>query len=272
MSNILLKITFLAALIALPFMAHADTVTTAGTRIINNPTSNADLKLRVNVGGTATDAISIAGSTAAVTVNGALTATKTTDQTLSLATTGTANVSRAWIHSGNATTSGRFAYVTTESDETTGQRWDFGLYGDKNYTLRDVTNSRTPLSISASTGNITVLGIAGGAVGGGVIRTASSDPGVLSGGENVTTIFFDTSGNNIIFSGLTGNLYDGRMLYLCKTSTSNTLSARNDSSGAGSVRTQTGSLENIVASTKQGCVMAMYDNTAARWRLGAYIP
>lgn len=56
--------TIIAFLLALSsVVARADSVTTGGTRIINNPISNGDFKLRVNVGGSPTDALAVTGST-----------------------------------------------------------------------------------------------------------------------------------------------------------------------------------------------------------------
>lgn len=45
------------------YRAFGDTATTGDGRVIENPTSNGDLKLRVNVGGVRTDAMTISGST-----------------------------------------------------------------------------------------------------------------------------------------------------------------------------------------------------------------
>lgn len=52
------------------YRALADTATTGDGRVIENPTSNGDLKLRVNVGGVKTDALTITGSTAKVNLLG----------------------------------------------------------------------------------------------------------------------------------------------------------------------------------------------------------
>ncbi len=90
--------------------------------------------------------------------NSGMTLTGTGDYTLGVATTGTANISRIDIASGLGATSGRNAYITTESVETTPQRWDFGLYGDKNWTLRDQTASRSPIIVSQTTGGVSLLG------------------------------------------------------------------------------------------------------------------
>lgn len=49
-------------------VARGDTAVTGDGRVIENPTSNGDLKLRVNVGGTKTDVLTVKGSTGVVTV------------------------------------------------------------------------------------------------------------------------------------------------------------------------------------------------------------
>lgn len=55
-----------ASLVLWASVAHADSISTAGTRVIEDPVSNGDMKLRVNVGGTKTDVVSLTGSTGAV--------------------------------------------------------------------------------------------------------------------------------------------------------------------------------------------------------------
>ena len=82
--------------------------------------------------------------------------TKTTDITLQITTTGTANVSRVSTRSGNGTTSGRSAYFRSESLETTPQAWHAGMLGDKNFGIRDETAAVTRVYISQSTGNVGV--------------------------------------------------------------------------------------------------------------------
>lgn len=49
-------------------IAQADTSTTGGGRIIENPTQDGDLKIRINDGGVKKDVISATGSTALVTI------------------------------------------------------------------------------------------------------------------------------------------------------------------------------------------------------------
>lgn len=57
---------FLALTAALfSFIARGDVAKTGDGRVIENPTSNGDLKMRVNIGGTRTDILSITGSTGA---------------------------------------------------------------------------------------------------------------------------------------------------------------------------------------------------------------
>ncbi len=63
----------LLALTAIVFSitARGDTISTAGSRVIENPVSDGDLKMRVNDGGVRKDAIAITGSTAGVTLGAA---------------------------------------------------------------------------------------------------------------------------------------------------------------------------------------------------------
>lgn len=53
--------------------ANADTSTTGGSRVLENPTSNGNLILRVNVGGVKTDALTVTGATGKVAVKGTTT-------------------------------------------------------------------------------------------------------------------------------------------------------------------------------------------------------
>lgn len=63
MKKLLLALSLVAASIA-----TADTATTGGARVVENPTSDGNLVLRINDGGTKKDAISITGSTALTTI------------------------------------------------------------------------------------------------------------------------------------------------------------------------------------------------------------
>lgn len=62
----MLKRILTAALLLSCAIARADSTTTGGARVVENPTSNGNLLLRVNVGGTKTDALTITGTTAGV--------------------------------------------------------------------------------------------------------------------------------------------------------------------------------------------------------------
>lgn len=70
--------TFLVLFSLIGTLSRADTATTGDGRVIENPTSNGDLKMRVNVGGTKTDAIAITGSSGAVAIvpNASISATQ----------------------------------------------------------------------------------------------------------------------------------------------------------------------------------------------------
>lgn len=59
-----------AALLAIIFSLTAlgDTAVTGDGRVLENPTSNGDLKFRVNIGGVKTDVLSVTGSTGAIAV------------------------------------------------------------------------------------------------------------------------------------------------------------------------------------------------------------
>lgn len=59
------------------------------------------------------------------------------------------------IRTGDGTTSSRNARLRVTSFETSSQQWDAGMNGSKPFVVRDVTNSRTPLSISESDGLVT---------------------------------------------------------------------------------------------------------------------
>ena len=62
------KLLILGLIAATPMIANGDTAVTGDGRVIENPTSNGDLKLRVNVGGVRTDALTITGATSVVSL------------------------------------------------------------------------------------------------------------------------------------------------------------------------------------------------------------
>jgi hypothetical protein len=51
----------------------------------------------------------------------------------------------------------KFSYVDFWNYDATEQRWDLGTYGTNNFTLRDRTNSKDALVVTANTGNIKTL-------------------------------------------------------------------------------------------------------------------
>ena len=130
-------------------------------RVLINPESNGDLRIKANVGGTTTDAVVVTGATGGVTLPGPLTLQGTVVSSLAgdfsptFKTTGTTNALQMLLMSGNGTTSARYAYVTSQSNETTSQRWDAGLFGTRDWVVHDTTGSRTPISVSATDGATT---------------------------------------------------------------------------------------------------------------------
>lgn len=73
-----------------------------------------------------------------------------TDNTLTIRTTGTTTISRLLLISGNATTSAKASYISFVTSDATSQRWDIGQYGNNNITIRNVTGSTTPLTLTTN--------------------------------------------------------------------------------------------------------------------------
>jgi hypothetical protein len=66
------------------------------------------------------------------------------------------------VRSGDGTGSGNYAFFTSRLNKTSPSEWSWGNYGDSNWILRDVTNSRTVLTASTAghldaTGNLTTI-------------------------------------------------------------------------------------------------------------------
>lgn len=68
----------------------------------------------------------------------------------------------AELTAGNGTTSSRFAYIRFASAETVPQNWDTGMYGTKNFVIRDTTAAADRVLIDTS-GNVGIGGTPAGA-------------------------------------------------------------------------------------------------------------
>lgn len=106
----------------------------------------------------ATKQVSIANLTAGrdVTVKG-LTATSATDNSVTVQSTGTSNAASLILKSGNGTTSGLYSYVRMINDNTAGQDWRMGIYGDSDVQLYNATGSK--LLMRWGTGGDVTLGV-----------------------------------------------------------------------------------------------------------------
>ena len=78
----------------------------------------------------------------------------TIDMGLILQTTGVDHAARIELNSGNGTNSSRYTYIRIKSLETSPQEWNFGMYGLKNFQIRDTTNSLIPITIQVASGNV----------------------------------------------------------------------------------------------------------------------
>lgn len=121
----------------------------------------------LTVSGTGTSSVAGAFTTAGdltTTVAGATIKATGTTGTITLRATST-NASAATqllAEAGDGTTSGRTARVLVQSLETSPQRWDFGMVGDKLWSVRDGTAGTTYLTITNATGVATFASITSG--------------------------------------------------------------------------------------------------------------
>ena len=83
----------------------------------------------------------------------ALEIVQTSDMAVFASTTGTNNSARFEARSGNGTTSGKYAYVRFNNNDTNNQRYDIGTYGTDNLTFRDVKAGSTRMTLDTS-GNV----------------------------------------------------------------------------------------------------------------------
>jgi hypothetical protein len=89
-----------------------------------------------------------------VTVKG-LTATSTTDNSATVRTTGTSGGASVIIRAGDGTTSSLYSYARFVNDNTAGQDWRLGIYGDSDVQLVNVTGSKNLMRWSTG-GDVTV--------------------------------------------------------------------------------------------------------------------
>ena len=115
--------------------------------------------------------------------------TGTQDNQVQITTTGTNNAALISLTSGNGTTSGRFAYFMMSSSETSPQRYDVGLRGNKNLVFFDQTANAARLTAYATTGNIGI--------------NTSSDTGEKFQVQGTTLL-----NGNVTFSSATGMFWD----------------------------------------------------------------
>lgn len=141
------------------------------------------------------------------TLGGTYSLSQSGAQALTLTTTGSATNASMLIKSGDGTTSTRNAFITYQSLETSGQQWDAGLYGDKLWTLKDVTNSKIYLTADNTKGGVTLRGRTDGqnaaaGIVGEILRssvTTTSGSGVTPGQFGNITSLTLTAGHWLVF-------------------------------------------------------------------------
>jgi hypothetical protein len=80
----------------------------------------------------------------------ALEVAQTTDMAVIAGTSGTSNAARLEARSGNGTTSGKYAYIRFNNNDTNNQRYDVGTYGTDDLTFRDVKAGSTRMTLDTS--------------------------------------------------------------------------------------------------------------------------
>ena len=121
----------------------------------------------------------------------ALEVVQTSDMAVFASTTGTNNSARFEVRSGSGTTSGKYAYVRFNNNDTNNQRYDIGTYGTDNLTFRDVKAGSTRMTLDTSgrllvgtttKGHATadLFTIASSSSNGMTIRSGSSSSGQIS--------------------------------------------------------------------------------------------
>lgn len=110
-----------------------------------------------------------------------------TDVFSEVQTVGTSHAAGLYLLSGDGTTSGRYSYVRAASNETTPQEWRFGMYGDKNWSIYDYTNTSARFVVNTS-GNV------------GIGTTTPSSKLSINGGLHVGGDS-DAGDNNILADG-----------------------------------------------------------------------
>jgi hypothetical protein len=109
------RLGVLAALIAAT--AYADEIRTGGARVIENPTQDGNLVLRVNDGGVKKDAITVTGSTADVTIGSGNFVVPTTGASVNTGTTDAADNKRIYFAGGGAASDTRGAFIEVNGNE-----------------------------------------------------------------------------------------------------------------------------------------------------------
>ena len=123
-------------------------------------TSSSNAVLQALQNGVNYTGLSINPSGGAVVLGGPLTGTNATfsqasDNSISVVTTGTNNAALIALSSGNGTTSGRYAYTSHRTLETSPQRWDVGMYGSQAYQVVNTTKGNSALSIDPTSNGVT---------------------------------------------------------------------------------------------------------------------
>jgi uncharacterized protein YaiE (UPF0345 family) len=86
----------------------------------------------------------------ATSPSAALEVARTTDMAVIADTTGTNNSARLEARSGDGTTSGKYAYIRFNNNNTNNQRYDVGTYGTDDLTFRDVKAGSTRMTLDTS--------------------------------------------------------------------------------------------------------------------------
>lgn len=213
-------------LLTLCSIAHGDEARTGDGRVLENPTSNGDLKLRVNVGGTKRDPIIITGASGALTLG----PTGTT-QTIVHSVLG-----RTVSQSSDSTLGVRYEFT---SSSTNGRTWTIGhnfITGVGEFSIFDNTANAERFKIDTSGGatigtsgsnatsqlNGNALIVRSGAGNSASVRLSPNGTVQSVFGNNITGDNFITgasandltivsNGNGISFSGDSGSSLQGRM-------------------------------------------------------------
>lgn len=171
----------------------------AGTEILPIVQSGSTVNVSVNNLTTGKD----------VTVKG-LTATSTTDNNVTVQSTGTSNAASVIIKSGNGTTSGLYSYIRMINDNTAGQDWRLGLYGDSDIQLVNATGSKNLMrwgtggDVTVPVGNL-IIGTAGKGIAVGTTSLQSNYLGTFGNSTTAANIYLASSGSGSYITGVSSS-------------------------------------------------------------------